>query len=513
MSEESGTDPGALGRVLRGPALLLVGLLVALHVRAWSDFPPDADPINFTLALSHFSIADEAPHAPGYPLYVALAQGAARLVGPAHAYQLVNLVMLLIGGAALTRAMRSLGMGAVGFAAALLAFSHPLVWSTSVIAECYVADAMFACLIMAWCVPLARRPRTLLPGVFVLFFLLGMIRPVSGAMLSGLAGACVLVRAWPRSWRLAFATGLIAVIGAACAWALTAQIAGGFAAYKAASDKVMGFALRANSVLGGAPASAHIAMLKKLFAWFLIVAGPPLAIGVLAGIAARIARPPRRWPEDQGGTHALRIVLLGMLMPLGFYAIVYYLKPSYLLIVLPGVGVVCAMALLRGLFARNQVFGWAAVLAITLGHTGAYFLAPRGLPEQLYRITARAVKDRDAVWRQVAALLRDVPRQDTLLVWDAPGGLSPLGARTLEWPDQVAVPAGAGNRVSFFAPYPNRGVVADEASLDVPPRYRRLAVLGTGPSGPTLRIREVRADESRAFAALMSPASGPASAR
>jgi hypothetical protein len=506
MPTNDATSSISFPRSLWPAALLLVALLIVLHAGAWSNFPPDADPINFTLALSRYSIADEAPHAPGYPLYVALAKGASLLVGKNHAYQLVNLGMLLIAGAALVRAMRTLGMAGVGLAAALLAFSHPIVWSTSVIAECYVADAMFACVILAWTLALARRPRTLLPGILFVFFMLGMIRPVSGAMLAGLAAGVVLVRARPRSLPLALATGLVAVVGTAIAWAITAQIAGGFKAYAAASDKVMGWAFRANSVLAGAPASAHVAMLKKLAFWLALVAGPPALLAIIAWARGRASRSDASWTRD-----LLIIVALWLVTPLSFYAIVYYLKPSYLLIVLPGLALVAALSLFRGIFPRSPGIAWCAVLALTFGHLGAYFLAPKGLPEPLYRITNRAVRDRDEAWRRSLDLLREAPRDRTLLVWDSPMGLSPLGARLLDWPDQVAVPA--GGLVSFFAPYALRDRRPDDPSDTVPARYARVAVLGTEGSVPKLLIRELTPADSRRFDAIMRAGPAPASGR
>ena len=67
-----------------------------LHVLAWSNHPPDVDPINFMAALQDYNISQDAPHPPGYPLYVALAKVTKFIVGPNHAFQLVNLAMVLI---------------------------------------------------------------------------------------------------------------------------------------------------------------------------------------------------------------------------------------------------------------------------------------------------------------------------------------------------------------------------------------------------------------------------------
>lgn len=66
-----------------------------LNISAWPAHPPDIDPINFISALHHYDVSSNAPHAPGYPLYVGLAWLAQHIVETAHAYQFVNLAMLI----------------------------------------------------------------------------------------------------------------------------------------------------------------------------------------------------------------------------------------------------------------------------------------------------------------------------------------------------------------------------------------------------------------------------------
>jgi len=167
----------------------LVSILATLHYYAWSDYPPGTDPINFTTALHDFSPAFDSPHPPGYPLYVFAARLAAFVVGERHAYQFINLAMLLGSGGMLYWLFRRINAAAMGFAAAALLMTHPLAWAATVLPECYVSDLFFGTAILAFVMTQRDLNRRLLSGVFVLFFLLGMVRPVSGVMLLPLAMA------------------------------------------------------------------------------------------------------------------------------------------------------------------------------------------------------------------------------------------------------------------------------------------------------------------------------------
>ena len=70
----------------RAPATLLAaaaGAFLLLHLSTLVVAPDDVDTTNFLLGVRRFSVAEQRPHPPGYPTYIALgkvSEGAARLV-------------------------------------------------------------------------------------------------------------------------------------------------------------------------------------------------------------------------------------------------------------------------------------------------------------------------------------------------------------------------------------------------------------------------------------------------
>ena len=78
----------------RSGRLLLFAAAAAAMVAAvrWAALPPmlpDLDAVNFSRALNRFDLAAQAPHFPGYPVYVAMA----RLVAWAGAGEVLALAL------------------------------------------------------------------------------------------------------------------------------------------------------------------------------------------------------------------------------------------------------------------------------------------------------------------------------------------------------------------------------------------------------------------------------------
>ncbi|HSP78426.1 MAG TPA: glycosyltransferase family 39 protein, partial [Myxococcaceae bacterium] len=99
-----------VGRKAFASALvLLVGAGVAARVLALPRLLPDLDAVNFARALDAFNLSAQAPHFPGYPVYVALARLAAEAVAPeVVALALPGLVLGAVAIAALALVLRSL---------------------------------------------------------------------------------------------------------------------------------------------------------------------------------------------------------------------------------------------------------------------------------------------------------------------------------------------------------------------------------------------------------------------
>ncbi|MFY0567863.1 hypothetical protein ACN28E_29095 [Archangium lansingense] len=86
-------------RAFAGALALLVGAGVTARVLALPRLLPDLDAVNFARSLSRFDLAAQAPHFPGYPVYVAMT----RLASAAGAPEVLALVLpgLALGAVAI----------------------------------------------------------------------------------------------------------------------------------------------------------------------------------------------------------------------------------------------------------------------------------------------------------------------------------------------------------------------------------------------------------------------------
>ena len=117
-------------------AATLAVAVLALHLPYLSASLEDLDSINFALGLRQFDVAQHQPHPPGYPVFMALANGLNAFVpSEAHALSLLSAVsaaIAVLAMAALFRAWTPIATPAwsADFAV-LLAATSPLFWMTA----------------------------------------------------------------------------------------------------------------------------------------------------------------------------------------------------------------------------------------------------------------------------------------------------------------------------------------------------------------------------------------------
>jgi hypothetical protein len=131
--EPASADRLGIRRRLEVKALLAL-LLAAFALRFIYriDYDEDIDSLRFALAVEHFDVASLRPHAPFYPVYIALAKVLALFVGSPH--EALGLLGALSG--ALTVVFCALlgreVVGArAGWVAGLLALASPFLWLSS----------------------------------------------------------------------------------------------------------------------------------------------------------------------------------------------------------------------------------------------------------------------------------------------------------------------------------------------------------------------------------------------
>jgi len=422
-----------LGRTDSGSAVLhrvfvaLLLFLFALYPAGWVAFPPDVDPINLSLALADFDVAAQRPHAPGYPLFVASARLTATLVGPAHAYQALNLLLLGFGAVSLYAALSSCGQQRLGLAAAALMVSHPLVLAAALAGESYVADAAFGCAVLAVVLG-SHGATTRAVLLFAVFLALGTIRPVSVALLLPLAVVGSALRAAPHERvRVAVAAALAGTAAFAAAYGVVVASAGGPSLFRAAADKVMGAAMRDSSVLAGAPWRSHLSMIARLVAWSAFLCAPALAFAGWAAARGRIPRVP---------TGALPLFAAWCLPAIAFYATVYYLKPTYHLIYLPALLIATAWLAYR--LAASRRLADAIMLAAVAVHLAFFAAGPRW-PQPLYRLTHDYLERQSEATARLVGFVGGLDRRRTLLVWVDHAELSLYALRLLRDAPSVLV--------------------------------------------------------------------------
>ncbi len=477
--------------------VLVCGMLAMLHISAWSAYPPDVDPINFTFALSNsFSPANDSPHPPGYPLYVFAARLAASLVGKHHAYQLINLGMLLGSGGALYWLFRRTNAAAIGFASAVLLMTHPLAWAATVVPECYVSDVFFATAILAFV--LARRDSlaTLLAGVSILFFLLGLVRPVSGIMLIPLAMMAGYTTTRSRSLPLQLA--VVATAAVVLAYAMTAYVSGGLEVYRSASLRVMGSAFRESSIFGGAPLSAHLQMISHLIAWFLLLALPT----GLCMLAVALKKDGKRFFERNGS--ALMIGGAWILPPLAFYGAIYYLKPAYQLIYLPCLLIPIAWAL----YDRESVLARPTANVILAGlvvvQLGIFFLPIPHTPRPIQRQTEAYVIQQDRAWEQLSGKLASLPEKNTLLIWAGHPTLPVYAVRLLDRGSPVAVATPDRTNLNYVDPKTMNWLPGNGGAM-VDKRYDGVALVDDFAGQPVVTYVPLTDRQHREVGYLLKP--------
>lgn len=361
--------------------------LRAKHLTTW-------DSVLFARALHDYDVGASQPHAPGYPVYVALAR-LMHSAMPDENAALVALSILLTAGAAvlLFAFVRRSGGPWLAAATAALFLASPIVLYDSVIATTYAGDALLstalACLV--WDAK-ARPRRWHTPAIAGLLAAAAGYRPSLGLFLAPL-GLYGVTHAGPQGRALIQRIALAGVVGVAgvLAWGIPMVMqSGGLADYRRWNAMQSREAVLEAPVWEGGFESAreHTARLAYYLHWDMQAWTVLLAVAALLAVLGFLLRPraPATSPAEvsaQPAEEAVRsapkpwaIVALWTVPSLLFHALVFSgwdRGPiGYALVALPGLVVAVAWTVEAGVrrFAATRpnraARAWTAVTPLLL---------------------------------------------------------------------------------------------------------------------------------------------------
>lgn len=411
------TRPAAAWRRFDTVAAALLALLVAVR---WTDrarWLLSWDSYTFAIALEHYDLRALTPHAPGYPVYVALGRSVDWVVHDA-ATSLVFLSLLCTATTvvALYGLGRDLAGRAVGLAAALLLLAAPLAYVHSVTANAYTAE-MAGSVLVAWAALRARRdpsPRRILVLAVALALAIG-VRPSLAIYLAPVAlWAALRPAGTVREQARRLGPGLAAGVAVCLAWFLPMlRHSGGYAGWSEANRLQTGGVVFQRTLFNdGLPAvRENVDRLGLYLHWELRFVLPIAAALLVVGLVAR--RRLGAWAEGPA------FLAAWLAPPLLFFATVYTGfndGPSgYALAVLPGLLLAACMLGRWALTATPWPPRVTAVAAVACVVVAAF-----GLTGHRYDVRDVGYKQHDAWAEQWSHLPEAFPPSNTTIVasWD-----------------------------------------------------------------------------------------------
>ena len=342
--------------------VLSVGLLWMFHFAFDTRIALDVDVVNVALGIDRFDVQAHQPHPPGYLGYVLLLRVVHGLVG-LDVVATAKLVALLMASATAVlvflsaRELCKEHPAAARWSVALCA-SNPLLIYYAIDGQTHAAEAAAAAALLF---ALARQHRHPSHGA-LRPLVIGLLLAVGGAFRPSFAVIAVVpvVYCYWRHWRALLYIGVAAVAGTLLWLVPTVQLAGGWHAYRDASDALLGMFARKSSVLSSESDGRMVLdNLRGVGTWALLALGT-----ALFGLRWRRGNANARW------AYAMVAMMAGP--ALVFYALVYVAEAGYLLGLVPAATLATGIALGVGGQGRHHALAATAVIAQLL----FFFAAP-----------------------------------------------------------------------------------------------------------------------------------------
>jgi hypothetical protein len=193
----------------------------------------------------------------------------------------------------------------------------------------------------------------------------------------------------------------------------------------------MGAAFAEKSFIAGAPIRDHLFMVFRFFVWLTAMALPTWLV---------LALVLRRWKQGKlevspVAINAIAVATCWLLPPVGLYVFFYFLKPTYLLVLMPALLTMLAW-MLFALFSKRRTLVWIAVILLTVVQLSLFYGMNKSWPYPLYRISHAFLQAQDASWSDLKASSSRINDAKSLLVW-VNNPLDFDSVRLLEWQGQA----------------------------------------------------------------------------
>ncbi|MEK6975989.1 MAG: glycosyltransferase family 39 protein [Candidatus Thermoplasmatota archaeon] len=409
----------------RRDTAIAIAAVVAILVR-WGDrarYFLTWDAHMFALALERYDVNALRPHAPGYPVYVALGKLANLVFADANEAFIAVSMLGSAGGAVLTYTIgRRLFDRATALGATVLLLASPQVHIHAMTTNSYAAELTFATLVALaalWCRD-NPRPRRVL-ALAVAFGVAVGVRQSLGLFLAPMVAWAALRPPW--GWRAQarrLGPGLLAGAAVGLAWFIPMVVASGGLAVWRRANALQSQVVFEHPVWRDGPSMllVNLDRMQLYLRWEAMVVLPIVGVLAAVGLGLHLARGGRlpRWSALPSTTRTTIAFLLVWALPAWIFYLAVYSGygngPSgYTLLLLPPMTLAAAWIALASL----RRFPWPRP-ASALAATVALAVAVTGLVSHAHDAADIDYRVNDA-WAENWSHLRDgFPPENTSIV-------------------------------------------------------------------------------------------------
>ncbi|MFA5967589.1 MAG: glycosyltransferase family 39 protein [Patescibacteria group bacterium] len=408
--------------------VMALGVIISRWIGK-SEYLFSTDSALYALALDHYDISMHQPHPPGYALYILFAKGFYLLIQDANlALVIVSIIFSVLAFYAVFYLAKLIYGRKVAWLSTIMLITGPLFWFYGQVALNYACDAFFS----AWAGIYLYRAATDTKNYKALLWA-SLILAIGGGFRPTLIIFMVPLWLWTiwrqRSWR-GLLINISIMLGGTLAWLFPAMwLSGGLLEFwQALSSILLGKAgLYSFTVFD--QGLAKLAWYAKLI-WNNLLLNFGLATFVTITYLAS-------WLAPRAGERKLNLLnlwfwCLWVIPAMLFYLLIVFTIPGYLLVVLPALTILVAVAtigLIESLVAAYHVktsqslliTSLITVLAISIAGFNIFTYVKPSATVAMQKSTYPVIEVNNRLWRNVIPAIRNkFNPQSSLIALESP---------------------------------------------------------------------------------------------